>query len=55
VPQWNGGRLYQRKDFSADAVRTLYRNFESGMIEEYLANRASRDAALRLIAPEPVA
>jgi methionyl-tRNA formyltransferase len=55
VPQWNGGRLYQRKDFSADAVRTLYRNFESGMIDEYLANRASRDAALRLIAPEPVA
>jgi folate-dependent phosphoribosylglycinamide formyltransferase PurN len=55
VPQWSGGRLYQRKDFSADAVRALYRNFESGMIDEYLASRASRDAALRLIEPERVA
>jgi len=51
VPQWNGGRLYQRKDFSADAVRTLYRNFETGMIDEYLAARPARDAALRLIEP----
>jgi folate-dependent phosphoribosylglycinamide formyltransferase PurN len=55
VPQWGRGRLYQRKDFSADAVRTLYRNFETGMIEEYLAARASRDAAVRLIEPERVA
>jgi methionyl-tRNA formyltransferase len=55
VPQWNGGRLYQRKDFSADAVRMLYRNFETGMIDEYLASRPSRDAALRLIEPERVA
>ena len=55
VPQWSGGRLYQRKDFSADAVRTLYRNFETGMIEEFLAARAARDAALRLIEPERVA
>jgi len=55
VPQWSGGRLYQRKDFSADAVRTLYRNFETGMIGDYLAGRASRDAALRLIEPERVA
>ena len=52
VPQWSGGRLYQRKDFSADAVETLYRNFETGMIGEYLSTRASRDAALRLIEPE---
>ena len=49
VPQWKGGRLYQRKDFGADAVRVLYRNFDTAMIEEYLAARASRDAALRLI------
>jgi hypothetical protein len=51
VPQWSGGRLYQRKDFSAAAVRTLYRNFETGMIDEYLAARGPRDAALRLIEP----
>lgn len=55
VPQWEGGRLYQRKNFSADAVRTLYRNFETDMMDEYLAARASRDAALRLIELERVA
>lgn len=55
VPQWSGGRLYQRKDFSADAVRTMYRNFETGMIEEYLAARSARDAALRLIEEERAA
>lgn len=55
VPQWAAGRLYQRKDFSADAVRTLYRNFETGMIDEYLAARAARDATLRLVEPERAA
>ena len=55
VSQWDGGRLYQRKDFSADAVRTLYRNFETGMIDDYLAARAARDAALRLVEPERAA
>jgi hypothetical protein len=55
VPQWQGGRLYQRKDFSADAVRTLYANFETGMIEEYLAARGRRDAAIRLVEPERAA
>lgn len=54
VPQWSAGRLYQRKDFNADAVRTLYQHFNTGMIEEYLASRASRDAALRLVEPERV-
>jgi phosphoribosylglycinamide formyltransferase 1 len=55
VPQWEGGRLYQRKDFNADAVRALYRNFETGMIHEYLAARTARDAALRLVELERVA
>ena len=55
VPQWGGGRLYQRKDFSADAVRRLYRNFESGMIDSYLAARTARDAALHLVELERVA
>jgi methionyl-tRNA formyltransferase len=55
VPQPGGGRLYQRKDFTADAVRTLYRNFETGMVDEYLAARPARDAALRLVEPERVA
>ncbi len=55
VPQWKGGRLYQRKDFGADAVRVLYRNFDTAMIAEYLAARDSRDAALQLIEPEHAA
>jgi phosphoribosylglycinamide formyltransferase 1 len=55
VPQWDGGRLYRRKDFNADAVRTLYRNFETGMIQEYLSARSSRDAVLRLIELERAA
>jgi folate-dependent phosphoribosylglycinamide formyltransferase PurN len=55
VPQWAAGRLYQRRDFNADAVRTLYRNFETGMIDEYLADRGTRDAALRLIELERAA
>ena len=55
VPQSTAGKLYQRKDFNADAVRTLYRNFETGMIDEYLAARQGRDAALRLVEPERVA
>jgi len=36
-------------------VRSLYRNFETGMIDEYLAARHARDAALRLVQPERVA
>jgi len=55
VPQSGGGRLCQRKDFSAEAVRTLYRNFETSMITEYLVARDTRDAALRLIAPKGAA
>lgn len=55
VPQWSGGRLYQRKDFSADAVRALYRNFDTSMIAEYLAARETRDGALRVIEPEGAA
>jgi hypothetical protein len=49
VPQTGDGRLYKRADFSADAVRRLYANFENGMIDEYLLDRARRDAALSLV------
>lgn len=49
VPQTRGGRLYQRKDFTAAAVQALYRNFASGMVAEYLAHKAERDARLSLI------
>jgi len=53
VAQTVGGRLCQRKDFSAASVRTLWRNFETGMIGDYLARRAERDAAVDLL-PIPV-
>ncbi len=49
VPQTGKGRLYQRKDFNADAVRTLYRHFEEGMIAEYLKDKVERDANISLV------
>lgn len=49
VPQQDGGRLYQRKDFSAKAVRQLWHNFETGMLPDYLAHKAARDARLNLL------
>ena len=52
VPQPGGGRVYRRADFSAEAVRTLYANFETGMIDDYLAARDARDAALSLVTLE---
>jgi methionyl-tRNA formyltransferase len=48
TPQGGGGRLYLRRHFTADAVRQCYRNFSDGMIADYLADRAQRDAALAL-------
>jgi methionyl-tRNA formyltransferase len=48
TPQGGGGRLYLRRHFTADAVRQCYRNFSDGMIADYLAHRAQRDAALTL-------
>jgi len=49
VPQTGPGRVYARKDFSADAVRRLYANFAGGMIDAYLGDRASRDARVPLV------
>jgi methionyl-tRNA formyltransferase len=52
LSQEGDGRLYKRADFSADAVRRLYTNFETGMIDEYLRDRGRRDAALSLVTLE---
>jgi methionyl-tRNA formyltransferase len=52
MPQTPGGRLYKRADFTAAAVRRLYANFEAGMIDAYLRDRARRDGRLSLIGPE---
>ncbi|MGK7873252.1 MAG: formyl transferase [Xenococcaceae cyanobacterium] len=48
------GKLYQRKDFNANAVKKLYHNFETGMIEEYLNNKTERDAKLELVSLETI-
>jgi len=52
VPQAGGGRVYKRADFNAGAVRRLYENFATGMIDAYLRDRARRDAGLSLVAME---
>jgi folate-dependent phosphoribosylglycinamide formyltransferase PurN len=52
IEQRGEGRVYKRADFSADAVRQLYRNFENGMIPDYLRNRAQRDTAVALVTME---
>jgi folate-dependent phosphoribosylglycinamide formyltransferase PurN len=52
VPQSGTGRVYARKDFSADAVRRLYANVASGMIGEYLDDRSARDARVPLVPME---
>lgn len=52
VPQASSGRLYQRKDFSADAIRRLHANFATGMLQEYLGDRERRDAPLALLSLE---
>src|SRR6185503_8878115 len=54
VPQRQGGRLYLRKHFAADAVRKMYANFEDGMVDDYLDHRTARDAAIEIIAPPAV-
>ncbi|OGJ60123.1 hypothetical protein A2881_01015 [Candidatus Peribacteria bacterium RIFCSPHIGHO2_01_FULL_55_13] len=43
------GKLYLRKHFNADAVRTLYANFARGMILDYLREKDARDRALDLL------
>jgi hypothetical protein len=55
VEQTGAGRVYTRADFSAAAVERLYANFAAGMIDEYLRQRRSRDAALALVSMEAAA
>ena len=49
VEQTGDGRVYKRAHFSAAAVRRLYANFETGMIEAYLRNKTERDALFSLV------
>jgi folate-dependent phosphoribosylglycinamide formyltransferase PurN len=36
------GRVFRTRDFTADAVRTMWRNFELGMMNDYAANVETR-------------
>lgn len=55
VVQTGEGRVYKRAHFCAGAVNRLYANFERGMIDEYLRNKAARDAAVPLVTLEKAA
>jgi len=43
------GKLCRRRDFNADAVRTMWRQFDTGMMPEYLAQAAARRAAYPIV------
>jgi methionyl-tRNA formyltransferase len=47
------GRLYQMKDFNAQAARTCLKNLEEGLIGEYLSNREERDSKVKLFGYKP--
>jgi folate-dependent phosphoribosylglycinamide formyltransferase PurN len=36
------GRVFRRKDFNAEAVRAMWRHFETGMMDEYVAQAEDR-------------
>lgn len=38
----SSGKVFRRKDFSAEAVRTMWHNFETGMMADYCAARIER-------------
>jgi folate-dependent phosphoribosylglycinamide formyltransferase PurN len=43
------GKVFRRKDFNADAVRTLWDNLSTGMIEEFLSDRIARLAKYPIV------
>lgn len=43
------GKVFRRKDFHADAVRSLWDNLNSGMMDDYLANRSERLAKFPIV------
>ena len=43
-PQPEQERYYRKKDFTEEAVVQLYRNFNNGMIEQYLIEQVAREA-----------
>ena len=52
VPQEPGGRVYRHADFDAapgEAIRELRRRFDAGLIPDYLASKAERDARFPIV------
>jgi methionyl-tRNA formyltransferase len=43
------GRVYRARDFGAGAVRAMWRHFETGMMEEYLADAEARRRAFPVV------
>ena len=43
------GQVCKRADFNARAVKKMWSNFESGMLEKYINNKAERDSAFPII------
>lgn len=44
------GQVFRRRDVTDDAVEKMYRNFQTGMIWEYLEDRLGRDARYPIVA-----
>lgn len=52
VPQRGKGKYYERKDFNAEAIREMNRQFLSGMIPEYLSRKETLHISLRELADD---
>ena len=48
IPQWERGRLYQRSDFTAEAVKAARKKMENGLVDAYLGERNEPAAPLGL-------
>ncbi|MCG2590823.1 formyl transferase [Rhodohalobacter sulfatireducens] len=47
----NKGKVFKRKDFNAGAVKKMWQNLESGMIEDYIKNKQKRDSKYPIVSP----
>ena len=45
----SSGTVYRLRNFNADAVRTMWQHFQTGMVADYLADRAARCAAYPIV------
>jgi hypothetical protein len=43
IPAPPGARVYRSRDFTPEAVETLYANFRGGLVDRYLAEQATRE------------